>query len=177
MPRGSKVAEFGLGLTGLGGTALSAYELMSGTSPLSGDSASRGWAAVGLIPWARNLKYGVDVVEQQRAYSTLLEARISKQGIGRRDAHFKDANEQLAAMIRSDDDFANTMRQFNVAVPTSSTGRVLGTSPDNWTWHHAPDRPGVLQLVPRGQHRPGSAWQHLLHPDRKGGFKIWGSEY
>jgi hypothetical protein len=34
--------------------------------------------------------------------------------------------------------------------------------------------PGVLQLVPREQHDPGSIFQDALHPDGRGGFYKWG---
>lgn len=45
--------------------------------------------------------------------------------------------------------------------------------PIGWTWHHAAEE-GVMQLVPRMQHSPGSEFWNLLHPGSKGGFSIWG---
>ncbi len=57
MKQGARAVEFVGGLSGAGGTLSSAYELVTGESPLSGDKASRPWAAVGLIPYAKNLKY------------------------------------------------------------------------------------------------------------------------
>lgn len=57
MRQGAVAAEFVGGLSGAGGTLSSAYELVTGKSPLSGEEASRIWAAVGLIPYAKNLKY------------------------------------------------------------------------------------------------------------------------
>lgn len=47
-------------------------------------------------------------------------------------------------------------------------------SPTLWTWHHVVDRPGLLQLLLREKHAPGSIWQPLLHPGRKGGMSQWG---
>ncbi|MCB1692221.1 MAG: HNH endonuclease [Pseudomonadales bacterium] len=45
--------------------------------------------------------------------------------------------------------------------------------PAGWTWHHAQE-PGVMQLVPRVQHAPGSIFQDVLHPNGRGGYSIWG---
>jgi RHS repeat-associated protein len=54
-----ETAEFALGLTGVGGTAISLYELWYGESPISGHQASRLLAVIGVIPFARNfLKIG-----------------------------------------------------------------------------------------------------------------------
>jgi hypothetical protein len=50
----------------------SAYELVTGTSPLSGDDASRAWAAVGLIPYAKNLKYFGRIAEAAKETSTVI---------------------------------------------------------------------------------------------------------
>ncbi|WP_366145479.1 HNH endonuclease [Methylovulum sp.] len=50
------------------------------------------------------------------------------------------------------------------------------TRADGWTWHHVPDQPGIMQLVPRSQHQ-GGPWQSILHPNREGGFKLWGNQY
>ena len=36
------------------------------------------------------------------------------------------------------------------------------------TWHHHPERPGVMQLVPRSQHRAPGPVQESLHPNQKG---------
>ena len=52
----------------------------------------------------------------------------------------------------------------------------LAQSPANWSWHHVPNQPGTLQLVPRAQHQ-GGPWQPLLHPNQTGGFKLWGADY
>jgi hypothetical protein len=106
-----------------------------------------------------------------RAYSVAFETIIPKVGAGTRPAHFTAANKALQAAIASDSSFARVMQQLGITVP-----QKLGQSPAGWSWHHVPDQPGVMQLVPRGQHQ-GSAWQHLLHPNGEGGFKIWGIEF
>jgi hypothetical protein len=50
--------------------------------------------------------------------------------------------------------------------------RRWGKSPSGWTWHHSPE-PGVMQLVPRIQHTPGSEFWHLLHGNGNGGYHLW----
>jgi hypothetical protein len=58
-------------------------------------------------------------------------------------------------------------------------GAVRGVSPTStgWSWHHVPGRPGVMQLVPFSQHKSGTPYQYLLHPDRGGGYQEWGRSY
>lgn len=105
------------------------------------------------------------------AYSVAFETTIAKAGIGTRASHFTDANKSLAAAMKSDSGFAKSMESLSVQVPAR-----LGQSPAGWSWHHVPNQPGVMQLVPRSQHQ-GGPWQPLLHPDRVGGFKLWGNNY
>jgi len=114
------------------------------------------------------------------AYSVAFEARLTARGVGKYGAHFAEANQQLLKSM-ADPDLAAALRQtlganFEGSI-LSSSGRVLGSSPAGWTWHHVVDQPGVLHLVPRAQHAPGSAWQWLLHPGGEGGMTLWGSKY
>jgi RHS repeat-associated protein len=104
------------------------------------------------------------------AYSVAFQVTIPRLGIGTRAAHFKAANDILRNEMRLNPELAKIMDELGISVPTK------GKSPFGWSWHHVPDRPGVLQLVPINQHQ-GSLWQHLLHPNRRGGFKLWGAEY
>jgi len=106
-----------------------------------------------------------------RAYSVAFEASIAKSGAGTRAAHFTEANRILAETIANDPDFAKSLMRLGVAIP-----QRLNQSPANWTWHHVPERSGILQLIPREQHQ-GRLWQPLLHPNQTGGFKLWGSDY
>ena len=115
-----------------------------------------------------------------RAYSVAFEATLSERGVGTYAAHFAEANEQLLKAV-ADPELAAALRQtlganFEGSI-VSANGRVLGSSPAGWTWHHVADRPGALQLVPMGQHAPGSAWQALLHPGGLGGMSIWGHRF
>nr|WP_255609680.1 RHS repeat-associated core domain-containing protein [Methylosinus sp. Sm6] len=94
-------------------------------------------------------------------YSVAFETTIAKAGVGTRGSHFTDANTSLAATMKKDPEFAKMMDSLGVSIP-----QRLDQSPAGWSWHHVPDQPGMLQLVPRDQHQ-GSAWQHLLHPARR----------
>jgi hypothetical protein len=115
-----------------------------------------------------------------RAYSVAFEATLTERGIGTYAAHFAEANEQLLKAT-ADPELAAALREtlganFEGTI-VGPGGNVLGRSPTGWTWHHVVDRPGVLQLVPAGQHAPGSAFQALLHPGGVGGMSIWGQRY
>jgi hypothetical protein len=112
-----------------------------------------------------------------RAYSVAFEAKVTERGIGTYAAHFAEANEQLLRAM-GNPELAKALRQtlganFESTI-LSLSGRVTGSSPAGWTWHHVPGQPGVLHLVPRVQHVSGSAWQPLLHPDGEGGIVQWG---
>ena len=89
--------------------------------------------------------------------------------------HFKEANTALDAAMNADADFAATMDQLGISVPRSSSGSILGTSPENWVWHHDTEA-GIMQLVPKSQHPniPGGIFWETMHPGGNGGFSIWG---
>lgn len=105
------------------------------------------------------------------AYSVAFETSIARAGVGKRGAHFTDANRRLAEAMKKDPGLEKTMNSLGIKIP-----QRLDQSPANWTWHHVTDQPGILQLVPRFQHQ-GSQWQPLLHPNKQGGFKRWGADY
>ncbi|GHC56738.1 RHS repeat-associated core domain-containing protein [Neogemmobacter tilapiae] len=104
-------------------------------------------------------------------YETKLDAS-SYPGTSRA-GHFQEANEKLLKDMESDPKFADTMADAGVIIERTPTGLAPRQSPTGWTWHHD-ESPGTMQLVPREQHAPGSAFQRVLHPDGKGGFAIWG---
>ncbi|WP_437576989.1 RHS repeat-associated core domain-containing protein [Sorangium sp. So ce887] len=112
-----------------------------------------------------------------RAYSVAYETTIPKFGAGTRPAHFKAANEALLADMRASPELTQAMRGLSIEVPASASGAAQGLSPSGWTWHHVPESPGVLQLVPRGQHTAGSGFCELMHPESRGGFFLWGKEF
>lgn len=140
-----------------GGAALAGV----GALPFVGAIANAGRAARGLS----------DVAKIAPAYSVAFETTITKAGVGTRASHFADANSSLAMAMKNDAEFAKMADNLGIQIPSR-----LGQSPAGWSWHHVPDQPGAMQLVPRGQHQ-GGPWQSLLHPNQEGGFKLWGSEY
>jgi RHS repeat-associated protein len=111
------------------------------------------------------------------AYSVAYRTTIPRTAIGTtidRGAHFSAANRSLEAAMAADAEFAQMMSALNVRLPLN-----MSMSPNGWTWHHVYDMPGVLELVPRVMHAPGSAWQPLLHygPGRSGGMAQWGKNW
>jgi len=115
-----------------------------------------------------------------RAYSVAYETNTPRRGLGSRASYFESANRALLEDMAASPDLA---RAINTLVPElehsviTVSGQVRGISPPGWTWHHAPGKPGVMQLVPRTQHRPGSAHQPILHPNKSGGHNEWGHLY
>lgn len=69
-------------------------------------------------------------------------------------------------------DYARIMQDAGADLRRTRTGLAPRTPPAGFTWHHA-EEPGVMQLVPREQHEPGSIFQGALHPDGRGGFSKW----
>ena len=109
-------------------------------------------------------------------YSVAFETTIPKVGAGSRGAHFKAANEALSAEMKASPGFAPAIEGLGIKVSTSGAGTALQRSPAGWTWHHLPEQPGVMQLVPTPQHQ-GGPWQPLFHPGGVGGFKLWGTDF
>jgi len=114
-------------------------------------------------------------------YSVAFEARLEPLplGVARAStyeayaAHFTEANKQLLESMANPE----LAEAFQAAGVQYSWPLKLSGSPPGWTWHHVADQPGVLQLVPRQQHAPGSLWQVLLHPEGRGGMAEWGFQY
>lgn len=119
-----------------------------------------------------NEENAVASLAEAKQYSVAFETELEPLGVGTRAAHFRAANKALAASVSAD-----TLTEMGIEIPRSNVGTILGESPKGWTWHHVPGQPGVMQLVPRAMHAPGSIWQPLLHPGRVGGFKLWGGLY
>jgi hypothetical protein len=118
---------------------------------------------------------GVPAAATGDTYSVAFETELkatSYPGVSR-GLHFQEANENLLQMMESDPQFAQTMQDAGVNLQRTPTGLAPRTPPAGWTWHHAED-PGVLQLVPRVQHTPGSIFWDTLHPGGQGGYATWG---
>ncbi len=110
-----------------------------------------------------------------RFYSVVFEMRLaptSYPGV-RRDLHYQEANEALLQAMEGDAAFAQAMQNHGINLRRTPRGLAPQDAPDGFSWHHA-DEPGVMQLVPRSQHDPGTIFQKVLHPNAKGGFSRWG---
>jgi hypothetical protein len=106
-------------------------------------------------------------------YSVVFEMELNPSQFGQRqERHFQIANEALEVARAADPKLA-------AYVPAPAG---WGRPPPGWTWQHATmdqgarwsngqlvRRAGVMQLVPRYQHTPGSVWRRLFHPLPYGG--------
>ncbi|HOF42178.1 MAG TPA: HNH endonuclease, partial [Candidatus Hydrogenedentes bacterium] len=117
------------------------------------------------------------------AYSVAFQTKLAKPAlpIGTRAAHNQAANKALLEAMDNDTVFAAQMRKMIPGVDEvrGPLGGVSYKAPKDWTWNHAVDHPGVMQLVPRVQHTSGSPTWWLMHdyPSGTGGFAQWGSQY
>jgi hypothetical protein len=104
-----------------------------------------------------------------RVYSVAFETRLAPVQYGlSRPEHFRIANQALQA-----ERAVNPALAELVPAPAG-----WGRPPMGWTWQHATieqagGRPGVLQLVPRAQHTPGSPFWPLFHPLPGGAGGYW----
>ena len=87
-----------------------------------------------------------------------------------RAVHNHEANAILLNAMK-DPEFAQGMNNLIPNIENQISGSKAWSSPDGWTWHHVPNQPGVLQLVPSTQH--WGLW-NIFHPNNVGGFKLWG---
>ncbi|AYM96376.1 hypothetical protein EAG14_10185 [Acidovorax sp. 1608163] len=109
-----------------------------------------------------------------RGYSVAYEMKLNPQDYGKSAAtHNKRAAESLRASLAQDPEQAAMMEALGVKLGTKST-------PQGWTWEHASSsaaagQTGVMRLVPRNQHTPGSDWWRVIHPDpgAAGGYAEW----
>lgn len=93
--------------------------------------------------------------------------------------HFQEANKQLHEDFVKDPAFAQAMETLYPGIidgvkpgPRGAYSRTAPT-PDV-TWHHEPNRVGILQLMPIVQHTAGGSIQSVLHPNGRGGMQNWG---
>jgi hypothetical protein len=121
---------------------------------------------------------GSDNDRLPNAYSVAVEVELPSTSYpGRtRMHHNRVANRALVDTIDNYPEFGTAMEQL---IPdlrqqlVGPSGSISKSAPAGWTWHHHPTRRGVMQLVTKAQHQ-SSAYQHLFHPNRRGGYSIWG---
>jgi hypothetical protein len=120
--------------------------------------------------------FGLSEAEAPTAYSVAFETKIHPSGAGTRAAHFRAANDALLSAMEASPELAERMSQLGIEVPRTASGAAKGVSPNGWTWHHT-EEPGVMQLVPRDQHAAGNPFRETMHPNGRGGFAIWGTDF
>ncbi|MEZ4921392.1 MAG: hypothetical protein R2792_20020 [Saprospiraceae bacterium] len=107
-------------------------------------------------------------------YSVAFETTLSKNlypGVNA-SRHFTAANK---AMLSTLDDV--TMKNLNFVMKTRPNGSIImNRSLHNWVWHHDVGK-GVMQLVPKTQHTPGSIFWNTYTQEEGGGMSIWGGGY
>ena len=116
-------------------------------------------------------------------YSTLFQAQLEKgkHYPGKTDRyHFQEANRQLHELMEKDKYMKNLFDEsypgLSDFVKPSKAG-VYPAKPSTkigLTWHHNSYREGLMELIPRIHHRAPGAVQKNLHPNNKGGMRIWG---
>ncbi|MEP6675853.1 MAG: HNH endonuclease [Ferruginibacter sp.] len=104
------------------------------------------------------------------AFETELPSNLYKNGYYQ---HFKQSNTALNNAMASDPAFANAMSELGIEIPRTPAGGIKGQSPAGWSWHHE-QAVGIMQLVPKIQHTPGSIYWNTLHPGGFGGMAVWG---
>jgi len=89
-----------------------------------------------------------------------------------RDVHFNRANAALEQALRSDSYFATELDKLSPGVLQRVSAQGGRENPLNFVWHHHSEN-GVMRLVPKIQHTPGSIFWGTLHQDGRGGYSIW----
>ncbi|BDI33330.1 hypothetical protein CCAX7_53810 [Capsulimonas corticalis] len=124
---------------------------------------------------------GAKMPVNPKVYSTAFEMQLKRIDFGRgRQVHFNRANEALHNAIMADPEFAAMMEKLSPGVTERVSKSGGRRDPVGFTWEHASSttasgRVGVMRLVPREQHTPGSLWWRVLHPDvgARGGYYEW----
>jgi hypothetical protein len=152
------------------------YDASDTADPLVGDVAKAGvkpllGKPVSAIADAAAVTKGPTGQIHSVAFETKLNP-TSYPGVSR-GRHFQEANENLLRGMETDAGFAQMVQGSGINLQRSTTGLAPRTPPVGWTWHHASEA-GVMHLVPRVQHAPGSIFQKTLHPSGQGGYSIWG---
>lgn len=110
-------------------------------------------------------------VANPKVYSVAFETKLAPDQLGLgQGRQFQIANQALQAERAANPALAG------LVPPPAGWGRP----PQGWTWQHATieqgaGQAGVMQLVPRYQHTPGSEFWSVLHPlpGNAGGYSQW----
>ena len=143
------------------------------------------------VGWTREYGEGYDRVfrrpgagrpNSSSGYSVVFEVRLRGDGVDfpgqSRRHHFRESNRALHEAFEADPEYAEAMESLYPGIrdhvaPGPRDG-FADKPPKDLSWHHHPDRPGVMQLIPRAHHQAPGPVQHSLHPGQRGGMENWG---
>ncbi len=118
---------------------------------------------------------------EKGTYSVAYEAKLPKDKYPGVSAakHNQEANRQLHEQFVKDPKFAEGMEKLYPGITEGVKPGKRGAYPrkpptKDVTWHHEPNREGVMQLMPIEQHVAPGKIQSVLHPNGKGGMQNWG---
>ncbi|RUW10323.1 HNH endonuclease, partial [Mesorhizobium sp. M1A.F.Ca.IN.020.03.1.1] len=164
---------------GTGKLAKPLEELATNGARASSELAAEGAVARQAVETKSLVKAADDVAVSQaptgQFYSVVFETKLDRALYpgASRPRHFQAANEALLVLMEREPDFAKVLQEGGITLQRTKRGLAPRTAPPGYTWHHA-EEPGVMQLVPRYQHDFGTIFQKTLHPNRRGGFSLWG---
>jgi RHS repeat-associated protein len=112
-------------------------------------------------------------------YSVLFETSVRSGTESESDAnHFRQGNRALYDQLMCEPALAARVEAEYPGITNWVTPGQRGGVNDRpfpgLTWHHVPNRLGVIQLVPRSQHQASGPVQQSLHPGGYGGRANWG---
>ncbi len=168
------------------------------SSALHGDNTNQALqrASIGMLAW-QMAEIGTGLAQKTaptigpppptnvRNYSVAFQVQLEPSDWGRsRSVHFNRANAALDSALKLDPEFGQSMEEMIPGVSNAVDRNGGRENPPGWVWHHATTaqgapteagQAGVLQLVPKPQHSPGSSFWGILHPnmDFGGGYKEW----
>ena len=124
---------------------------------------------------------GVASSKRPPVYSTAFEMRLDPADIGTsRAVHFNRANAALESAMQADSELAAMMENLIPGVSDHVSQPGGRQVPPGWIWEHASTttahgEAGVMRLVPKAEHSPGSGFWRTLHPDpgARGGYSEW----
>jgi hypothetical protein len=120
----------------------------------------------------------------KRNYTAAYEFQLDDADkVATRPVHFNRANAALDADLQADPDFADYMESISPGIRDRVSEVGGRQNPVGFVWEHAStstvglQEQGMLRLVPKEQHTPGSPWWRVLHPNKgaSGGFAEWGN--
>ena len=114
-------------------------------------------------------------------YSVVAEVKLNPIDFGRsRTVHFNRANAAFDAELQADATRAAQLESYMPGVGQAVSANGGRKTPEGYVWEHASTstafgQSGVMRLVPKVQHTPGSDWWRVIHPDAgaAGGYSEW----